>query len=65
MSDVVTIEEVGRIALVEEVVFEGAGDCGFSGRGEAGEPESEAGLMAEGGAGGVSQGLGVPGYVSA
>lgn len=47
------------------MLLEGGGDGGFSGGGEAGEPDCQTRLGAEGGALGVGEGVGVPGYVSA
>jgi hypothetical protein len=46
-------------------LFEGNGDGGFAGRGEAGEPYREALLAAEGGADGGSKGGRVEGDVAA
>ena len=62
-ADVVAIEAVGGEGVLEEVLFEGGGDGGFAGGGEAGEPDCEAGLAAEGGAFRVREG-GVPCYVA-
>ena len=49
-ADVVAIESVGGQAVVEEVLLERDGDSGFAAGREAGEPEREAFLLAEGGA---------------
>jgi len=62
-ADVVAVEAVGGEGVVEEVLFEGGGDGGFAGGGEAGQPDCEAGLVAERGAFGVREG-GVPCYVA-
>ena len=62
-ADVVAVEAVSREGVLQQVLFEGGGDGGFAGGGEAGEPDCEAGLVSEGGALGVREG-GVPGYVS-
>ena len=52
-ADVVAVEAVGGEGGVQQVLLEGGGDGGFAGGGEAGEPDCEAGLGAEGGALGV------------
>lgn len=62
-ADVVAVEAVGREGVPQEVLLEGGGDGGFARGGEAGEPDGEAGLVAESGAFGVREG-GVPGYVA-
>ena len=48
---------------MQEVLFECGGDCGFAGRGEAGEPDCETFLLAEGEAFRAGE-AGVPGYVA-
>ena len=63
-ADVVAVEAVGGEGVWggEEGVLEGTGDGGFSGGGEAGEPDCETFLPAQEGAVGVGEG-GVGGYV--
>jgi hypothetical protein len=65
-TDVIAVEAVGGevIGLAEEGLFQGDGDGGFAGRGEAGEPYCEALLPAEGGADGGSDGARVKGDVA-
>lgn len=63
-ADVVAVEAVGGIGGVEQVLLEGGRDGGFARGGEAGEPDCEARLAAEGGAFGVGEGVGVPSYIA-
>lgn len=46
-SHIVAVETVRRETQVQKVLLERCGDGGFTGRGEAGEPDCEAGLLAE------------------
>lgn len=62
-ADIVAVEAVGGEAEVEEVLLEGGGDGGFARGGEAGEPDGEALLLAEGLALGAGEGR-VPGDVA-
>lgn len=62
-ADVVAVEAVGGHAEVQEVLLQGRRDGGLARGGEAGEPEGEAALGAEGGALGAGEG-GVPGDVA-
>lgn len=64
-ADVVTVEAVGvDAAVTEELVLEFDGDGGFARRGEAGKPDCEAALVAQGAALLAGQGAGVVGDVS-
>lgn len=63
--DVVTVQAVGGdFALAEQLVLEFDGDCGLAAGGQAGEPDCEATLVAQGGALSVGDAAGVEGYVS-
>ena len=63
-ADVVAVEAVGSVGGVEQVLLEGGGDGGFARGGEAGEPDCEARLAAEGHTFGVGEGVGVPSYIA-
>ena len=65
-ADVIAVEAVGGevVRCAEEGLFERDGDGGFAGGGEAGEPDCEALLLAEGCADGGGEGGGVVCYVA-
>ena len=65
-ADVVAVEAVGGEVerLAEKSLFEGDGDGGFTRGGEAGQPDGEALLAAEGLADARGDGGGVVGYVA-
>ena len=61
-ADVVAIEEVGVGGVFAvEAFFEGVGDGGFAGAGEAGEPDDERGVVFDGAAPGLGEFVGVGG----
>ena len=62
-ADVVAVEAVGGQTQMQEVLLKRSGYGGFARGGEAGEPEGEAALGAEGAALGAGEG-GVPGNVA-
>jgi len=63
-ADVVAIEEVGVGGeFAVEAFFEGVGDGGFAGAGEAGEPDDERGVVFDSSAPGLGEFVGVGGEI--
>ena len=62
-AHIVSIEAIGGEAKVEQMLFKSNGDSGFTAGREAGEPEGEALLAAQGGALVVGEAV-VPCYIS-
>ena len=61
-ADVIAIQEVGvGVEFAVEAFFEGVGDGGFAGAGEAGEPDDERGVVFDGAAPGLGEFVGVGG----
>ena len=63
-ANVIAIEAVGGEPPAQKLLLERIGDGGFTGGGEASEPERETLLIAEGRPLFVGYGRGMPGYVA-